>query len=92
MPMPIFLAGSGLPDGIFSNQKSKFGYFLRVLQWKMLYFYGHLFYFTAIWQTLWTFGTVCGNLVYSLPFWVCCTKKNLATLSGPLKTGKRIPA
>jgi hypothetical protein len=25
-------------------------------------FYGHLVYFTATWQTLWTFGIFCGNL------------------------------
>jgi hypothetical protein len=30
----------------------------------LLYFYGHLDYFTAIWHTLWPFGIVCGHLAY----------------------------
>jgi hypothetical protein len=48
--------GPGLPDGIFSYQKSLFGY---VLEWKMLvYFTTFLFcdYFTAIWYIVWPFG------------------------------------
>jgi hypothetical protein len=36
----------GLPDGIFSNQKSQFGYFWRVLDWKMSV------YFSTIWPIL----------------------------------------
>jgi hypothetical protein len=36
--------------------------------------YGHLVDFTAIWYFILTFGIFCGNLV-------CCTKKNLATLT-----------
>jgi hypothetical protein len=32
-------------------------------------FYNHLVYFTAIGNTLWPFGTFCGNLVYFSPFW-----------------------
>jgi hypothetical protein len=27
-------------------------------------FYDHLEYFTAIWYNLWTFGIICGHLVY----------------------------
>jgi hypothetical protein len=27
-------------------------------------FYDHLEYFTAIWYILWTFGMICGHLVY----------------------------
>jgi hypothetical protein len=49
-----------LPDGMFSNQKPQFGYFL---QWKMLVFlwpfglsYGHFVYFLVIWYILWWFG------------------------------------
>jgi hypothetical protein len=31
-------------------------------------FYGHLVHFTVFCYILWTFGTVCGNLVYFSPF------------------------
>jgi hypothetical protein len=48
----------GLPDGIFSNQKS---WFRRVLQWKMLY--GRLVNFTAIWYSMWLFGIFYGYWV-----------------------------
>jgi hypothetical protein len=47
-PAPSFQeASSGLPDRLFSNQKSQFG---SALEWKRLvYFtYGHLEYFIAI--------------------------------------------
>jgi hypothetical protein len=67
-----------LPDGIFSDQKSKLGYIWRALKKKMLVcfvtvlnilrpfgiFYWHL-------VTLWSFGI----------FFTRCTKKNLATLT-----------
>jgi hypothetical protein len=69
---------------VFSNQK-KLGKFLRVLQWKMLVylhiletfslFYGHLVYFMDIWYKFVVFR-------YMFSVWVCCTKKNLATLVG----------
>jgi hypothetical protein len=42
-------------------------------------FYGHLVHFMVFCYLLWTFGIVCGNLVY-FPVLVFCTKKNLATL------------
>jgi hypothetical protein len=54
--------------------------FWRVLQRKMLVYFcpigimcGHLVYFVAIGYILWLFGIF-------FPVWVCCTKKNLATL------------
>jgi hypothetical protein len=31
-------------------------------------FYGHLEYFTAIWYILWSFGIVCGHLLYFSQF------------------------
>jgi hypothetical protein len=57
---------AGLPDGIFSNQKSKLCNFWRVLQWKMLVYYMEIWstYFTAIWYTFWTFGLFYSRLVY----------------------------
>jgi hypothetical protein len=49
---------SGLPDGFFSNQKSQFGYILEGLSLKNVdIFYGHLKYFTDIWDVLWPIGT-----------------------------------
>jgi hypothetical protein len=44
-----------------------------------------LVHFIAIWFILLPFGIVCGLLVDFMnifPFVVCCTKKNLATLTG----------
>jgi hypothetical protein len=41
-----------LPDGFFSNQKSLFGLTLEGLRLENVdIFYGHLEYFTAIWET-----------------------------------------
>jgi hypothetical protein len=61
----VFKYGTGLPDGLFSNQKSEFGYILVGLGMeKVGIFYDYLEYFTAIWYILWPFGIVCGHLVY----------------------------
>jgi hypothetical protein len=58
-----------LPDGIFSNQKSQFGYFLESLALEDVgIFYGRLVYFTAICEMLWPFDTVSFNLVYFTRF------------------------
>jgi hypothetical protein len=44
--------------------------------------YGHLVYVTAIWYGLLHFGIFYENLVHSPPpRFLCCCKKNLATLS-----------
>jgi hypothetical protein len=93
-PRQIAADGPGLPDGIFSNQNTKFGYILECLAMKDAgKFYGHLEYLTVIWYILWQFGISYGNLVYLMAIWyilwsfgiffpvlVCFTKKNLATL------------
>jgi hypothetical protein len=65
------MPGSGLPDGLFSNQNNpNLDKFRRVLQWKMLVyvayicyilrpfgiFYGHLVYLVAIWYIFSSFG------------------------------------
>jgi hypothetical protein len=40
----------GLPDGLFTSQKSRFGQILEGLRMKNAgIFYGHLEYFTVIW-------------------------------------------
>jgi hypothetical protein len=52
---------AGLPDGIFSNQKSQFGYVLERFRkekvgsilWPFGVYYGHLVHFVAIWYILW---------------------------------------
>jgi hypothetical protein len=68
---------AGLPDGIFSNQKSQFGYILECLVMEDVgkfyglssillpfrIFYWHLVYFVDV-------------LVYFFPVLVCCTKKS----------------
>jgi hypothetical protein len=71
---------AGLPDVIFSNQKSQIGYILEGLGMEnVCLFNAHLEHFTTIWHFLWPFGTFCGNLVL-FPVLVCCTKNNMATL------------
>jgi hypothetical protein len=62
-----------LPDGIFSNQKSKFGLILEDLAMEDVgIFYGQLVYFTAI---LWQFGILHGHLVYFSPTWYVVPRK-----------------
>jgi hypothetical protein len=39
-------------------------------------FYNHLVYFTAIGNTLWPFGTFCGNLVYFSRFGILDQEKS----------------
>jgi hypothetical protein len=68
---------AGLPDGLFSNQKSKFGYILKGLAMEDDgIFYGHLVHFTVFCYILWAFGIVRGNLVYFSPFLYFVPKKS----------------
>jgi hypothetical protein len=54
-----------LPGCLFSYQKSQFGEILEGHRMENIgILYDHLEYFTAIWYGLWTFGIVCGHLVY----------------------------
>jgi hypothetical protein len=54
-----------LPDGLFSNQKSKFRKILEGLAMEDVgIIYGPLVHFTVFSYILWTFVIVCGNLVY----------------------------
>jgi hypothetical protein len=51
--------GAGLPDGLFSNQKSQFVYILVGLGMEnMVIFYDYLEYFKAIWYNFWPLGIV----------------------------------
>jgi hypothetical protein len=79
---PLFVKKAGLPDGLFSNQKSQLGYILEGLKLENVYIiyghteyilYGHLGYFTTIWYILCSYGTF-------FPVLVSCITKNLATL------------
>jgi hypothetical protein len=53
---------TGLPDGLFSNQKFQFWYNLECLRVENIVI--HHEHFKAIWNNLWPFGIVCGHLVY----------------------------
>jgi hypothetical protein len=63
--------GPGLPDGLFSNQKFKFGQILEGLAMEDVgKFYAHLVQFTVFCYILWTFiYVVHGNLEHFFPFW-----------------------
>jgi hypothetical protein len=54
-----------MPDGLFSNQKSKIwvNFGGPYVDWKML------IYFMAIWNILWPFGTFCVHSVHFYLFW-----------------------
>jgi hypothetical protein len=55
-----------LPDGLFSNQKSKFGYILEglALEDVGIYFMDTWSILRSFCYILWTFGTVRGNFVF----------------------------
>jgi hypothetical protein len=70
-----------LPDGIFSNQRSRFGYILKGIAIKDVprYFLCPFGHFSAIGYILWSFDIFYCHLVYFPPFWYVAPK-NLATL------------
>jgi SOS-response transcriptional repressor LexA len=52
---------AGLPDGIFSSQKSQFWLLLEGLAMEDVgIFHGHLVHFPAVWYILWAFNIFCG--------------------------------
>jgi hypothetical protein len=71
------LSSSGLPDGIFSDQKSPFG---RILEGPGMenvgIFYGHFEYLTALWYIVWPFVTFCDHTVYFSHFGMLYQKKS----------------
>jgi hypothetical protein len=68
---------TGLPDGLFSNQKSRFGQNLEGLRWEnVAIFYGHLEYFTDILDVLRQLITFCVRLVHFFRFWYHAPRKN----------------
>jgi hypothetical protein len=52
---------SGLPDGIFSNQKVNFGSFWQASERNIL-------------TSLWPFGILCGHLLYFIAVWYILDK------------------
>jgi hypothetical protein len=66
-----------LPDGLFSNQKSKFGKILEVLAMEDVgILYGHLVHFKVFCYILWTLGIVRGNFVYFSLFGILYEEKS----------------
>jgi hypothetical protein len=75
-------ASSGLPDGLFSKQKSQFGYILECLgleNMDIIYICPSLIFYGLFGYSM-TMYTFCIHLVHFFCFLVSCTKKNLATL------------
>jgi hypothetical protein len=68
---------TGLPDGLFSNQKSNFG---KILEGHAMeddgIFYGHSVHFTVFWDILWAFGVISSNLVYFSRFGILYKEKS----------------
>jgi hypothetical protein len=82
--MPMYRAGArfcylsvaGLQDGIFSNQKSLFGYILEIFGiGNVGIFCGHLEYFSTIWYVSCPFGIFCAHLVTFSPFWYVVSRE-----------------
>jgi hypothetical protein len=68
---------AGLPDGIFSNQKSQFGLILECLTMKDVgNFYGHSVYFTAISYILLPFSIFNGHFGISSHFGMLYQEKS----------------
>jgi hypothetical protein len=66
-----------LPDGLFSNQKSKFGQIWEGLAMEDVgVFCRHLVHFRFYCYILWTFGIVRGNLAYYSSFGILYQEKS----------------
>jgi hypothetical protein len=61
----------------FLTKNPNLGKFWRVLHWKILVYFVDTWsiHFTVFCYMLWTFGIVCGNLVYFPPFWYFVERK-----------------
>jgi hypothetical protein len=69
-----------MPDGIFSDQNTNIGIFLKPLRWKMLVYFVLFGIFIIILVYFMTIWYVCGHFGTLFPTLFLCTKKNLATL------------
>jgi hypothetical protein len=85
-----------LPDGMFSNQKSKFGHILEGLANEDVGIFSALLSILSILQQMLYFMAIwCIYLVvfwYIFPVLVCCTEKNLATLIGRWREEENVKA
>jgi hypothetical protein len=65
LPSKLSMYAAGLPDGLFSHQKSQFWLNLEGIGIEnVAIFYDLLEYCTTIWYNIQPFGIVCGHLVY----------------------------
>jgi hypothetical protein len=81
-------SGPGLPDGLFSDQKSQFREILEGLAMEDVgVFYGHLVHFMVFCYILLTVCIVRGNLVYFSPFWYFAPRKIWQPWSGRRNCG-----
>jgi hypothetical protein len=68
---------AGLPDGLFSSQKSQFGKIFQGLRFENVdIFYGHFEYFMDIWDILLPFVTFCVHLVHFSGFGITHQEKS----------------
>jgi hypothetical protein len=68
---------AGLPDGLFSNQKSQFGNTFQGIRLENVeIFYGRLEHFMNIRDILPTFGTFCVHLVHFSSFGIMHQEKS----------------
>jgi hypothetical protein len=71
-----FESKTGLPDGIFSYQKSQFGYMLEGLEMENVgIFYGHLKYVTSTGRFFVRLKIFGRHLIYFPPFWYIAPRK-----------------
>jgi hypothetical protein len=67
---------AGLPDGLFSNQKSQFGNTFQGIRLENVeIFYGRLEHFMNIRDILPTFGIFCVHLVHFFQLWYHAPRK-----------------
>jgi hypothetical protein len=70
--------GTGLPDGLFSNQNPNLGKFCRALDWKMLLYFMAIRNILRIFRIyiLGPFGTFCVRLVHFFGFGILYHEKS----------------
>jgi hypothetical protein len=82
----IYVAGEGLPDGIFTNKNPSLGKFWSDLQWKMLV------YFIAIWSIIRQHGMFLRPISYSISiprFGILYQEKSGNPVQGQAASGEK---
>jgi hypothetical protein len=73
----VCVSSTGLPDGMFSNQKSQFWYIWGGLGMENYgIFQLHSVYFAVICYRLWPFSKFCDRLEYFFRFGILCKGKS----------------